>query len=89
MPTTILNRVFYSSGYDSETIVYPNGAFLSGHSADGSNFTVVRELDELMRSLWELQIDVGEFALFKAIVLFNRGLYLAFLNTELFAPADF
>lgn len=75
MPATILNRVFYSSGYDSESIVYPNGAYLTRQSPARFTSTVDRELDELMRPLRELQIGVGEFALFKAIMFFNRGKY--------------
>lgn len=78
MDFVILNRAFYSSSSDSDKIGYPNGAFFGNESQEslripGCQWTFRRQTDELMRPLRELQVDMTELALFKAVLFFNRG----------------
>lgn len=78
MPFSILNRVFYTSCDRMGKIVYPSGAYIGRepHSElrlPACKWTYDRQIDELQQPFSDLDIDLPEFPLFKAVLFFNRG----------------
>ena len=74
----ILNRVYYSLDYGPDKIVYPNGAFILRQPQEqvripGCRSIYHRQMDEIMIPLRKLDINIAEFAAFKATLLFNPG----------------
>ncbi|KAI6214805.1 hypothetical protein M3Y94_00311600 [Aphelenchoides besseyi] len=72
----ILNRVYYSLDYGPDKIVYPNGAFILRQPQEqvripGCRSIYHRQMDEIMIPLRKLEINISEFAAFKACLLFN------------------
>ncbi|KAH7716641.1 nuclear hormone receptor family member nhr-1 [Aphelenchoides avenae] len=74
---SILNRVYYSLKDYPDTLTYPSGACIAREPQDqlrlpACKWTYGRQIDELQRPLRELQIQGSEFALFKAVLFFNK-----------------
>lgn len=72
-----MNRVYYSLDYGPDKIVYPNGAFILRQPQEqvrvpGCRSIYHRQMDEIMLPLRKLDINVSEFAAFKACLLFNQ-----------------
>ncbi|KAH7705835.1 nuclear hormone receptor family member nhr-1 [Aphelenchoides avenae] len=77
MPFSILNRVFYTPCDHMGKIVYPSGAFIGREPhaelcLPACKWTYDRQIDELQQPLKQFDIGQPEFALFKAVLLFNR-----------------
>ncbi|KAH7709301.1 nuclear hormone receptor family member nhr-1 [Aphelenchoides avenae] len=82
MSFTILNRVYYSLKDYPDTLVYPTGAYIGREPHDelrlpACKWTCGRQIVELQRPFRELHIEVSEFALFKAVLFFNKGAFNA------------
>ncbi|TMS36608.1 hypothetical protein L596_003737 [Steinernema carpocapsae] len=72
----ILNRVFYSQNLGPDKIVYPNGAYILRQPQEqvripGCRSIYHRQMDEIMIPFRQLEIEMVEFAAFKAIIFFN------------------
>ncbi|KAH7694667.1 CBN-NHR-1 protein [Aphelenchoides avenae] len=77
MPFSILNRVFYTSSDGLGKIVYSSGAYIvrEPHAElclPACKWTYDRQVDELQQPFKLLDIDQTAFALFKAVLFFNR-----------------
>uniref|UniRef100_A0A1I7ZUN6 Nuclear receptor domain-containing protein n=1 Tax=Steinernema glaseri TaxID=37863 RepID=A0A1I7ZUN6_9BILA len=72
----ILNRVYYSQNAGPDKIVYPNGAYILRQPQEqvripGCRSIYHRQMDEIMIPFRQLEIDMTEFAAFKASIFFN------------------
>ncbi|CAI4225564.1 unnamed protein product [Auanema sp. JU1783] len=72
----LLNRVFYSPDHGPDKIVFQNGAFIMRQpqqqvQLSGCRPIYTRQMDEIMLPFRRLQLNVAEFATFKAALFFN------------------
>ncbi|KAK0397018.1 hypothetical protein QR680_001944 [Steinernema hermaphroditum] len=72
----ILNRVYYSQNAGPDKIVYQNGAYILRQPQEqvripGCRSIYHRQMDEIMIPFRQLEIDMVEFAAFKAAIFFN------------------
>ncbi|KAH7708052.1 CBN-NHR-1 protein [Aphelenchoides avenae] len=77
MPFSILNRVFYTASDGLGRIVYSSGAYIGREPhaelyLPACKWTYDRQIDELQQPLRQLDVDQSAFALFKAVLFFNR-----------------
>ncbi|KAK6049958.1 hypothetical protein COOONC_12537 [Cooperia oncophora] len=73
-----LIHTFFSPDHGPDTIVFPNGAFFDRTSEPqrpvGFNRKKYQMLDQLLKPMREMRIDLTEFAAFKTIFFLNPGM---------------